>query len=161
MSVNRNVLTLDAFTIQQLRNFPNATGELSNLLRDVGLAAKRVNVEANKAGLIDMLGETGETNVQGEAVKKLDVFANDQFMGVLRHGISCAGIASEELEEIVVFNDESSNNSKYVCLFDPLDGSGNIDVNISIGTIFSVYRRISEKGKPCNAEDFLQAGVSQ
>jgi fructose-1,6-bisphosphatase I len=161
MNVNRKVLTLDEFTIQQLRNFPNATGELSNLLRDMGLAAKRVNVEVNKAGLVDILGDAGTINVQGEDVKKLDIFANNQFMGVLRHGISCAGIGSEELDEFVVFDDEVSNNSKYVCLFDPLDGSGNIDVNVSIGTIFSVYRRVSQLGKPCTREDFLQPGHKQ
>src|SRR6185503_15471142 len=161
MNVNRKVLTLDEFTIQQLRMFPNATGELSNLLRDMGLAAKRVNVEVNKAGLVDILGDAGTINVQGEDVKKLDIFANNQFMGVLRHGISCAGIGSEELDEFVVFDDEVSNNSKYVCLFDPLDGSGNIDVNVSIGTIFSVYRRVSERGKPCTKEDFLQPGRKQ
>ena len=159
MNVNRRVLTLDEFTIQQLRNFPNATGELSNLLRDIGLAAKRVNVEVNKAGLVDILGDAGNMNVQGENVKKLDLFANNQFMGVLRHGISCAGIGSEELEDIFVFDDEISNHSKYVCLFDPLDGSDNIDVNVSIGTIFGVYRRVTEKGKPCTKEDFLQAGI--
>jgi fructose-1,6-bisphosphatase I len=158
MNVNRKVLTLDEFTIQQLRAFPHATGELSNLLRDMGLAAKRVNVEVNKAGLVDILGDAGAVNVQGEDVKKLDIFANNQFMGVLRHGISCAGIGSEELDDIVVFDDEISNNSKYVCLFDPLDGSGNIDVNVSIGTIFCVYRRASERGKPCTKEDFLQPG---
>src|SRR5438034_882036 len=100
--VNRQVLTLDEFTIQQLRNFPKATGELSSLLRDIGLAAKRINVEVNKAGLVDILGDHGSVNVQGEEVKKLDVFANNQMMGVLRHGISCAGIGSEELDEIVV-----------------------------------------------------------
>ena len=94
-NVNRNVLTLDEFTIQQLRMFPLATGELSGLLRDMGLAAKRVNVEVNKAGLVDILGDAGAINVQGEDVKKLDVFANNQFMGALRHGISCAGIGSE------------------------------------------------------------------
>lgn len=161
MILNRRILTLDEFTIQQLRNFPNATGELSNLLRDIGLAAKRVNVEVNKAGLVDILGDAGSTNIQGEDVKKLDVFANNQFMGVLRHGISCAGIGSEELEDIAVFDDEISNNSKYVCLFDPLDGSGNIDVNVSIGTIFGVYRRVTQKGKPCSKEDFLQPGIKQ
>ena len=127
--------------------FHNATGELSNLLRDIGLAAKRVNVEVNKAGLVDILGDAGTVNVQGEDVKKLDIFANNQFMGVFRHGISCAGIGSEELDDFVVFDDEISNNSKYVCLFDPLDGSGNIDVNVSIGTIFGVYRRVSERGQ--------------
>lgn len=161
MEVNRKVLTLDEFTIQQLRSFPTATGELSSLLRDIGLAAKRVNVEVNKAGLVDILGDAGSINVQGEDVKKLDVFANNQFMGVLKHGISCAGIGSEEMDDFVVFDDEVSNNSKYVVLMDPLDGSGNIDVNVSIGTIFSVYRRVSEIGKPCTKEDFLQPGKNQ
>ncbi len=161
MAVNRKVLTLDEFTIQQLRDFPNATGELSSLLRDIGLAAKRVNVEVNKAGLVDILGDAGMINVQGEKVKKLDVFANDQFTGVLRHGISCAGVASEEIDDFVAFDDEVSKISKYVCLYDPLDGSGNIDVNVSIGTIFSVYRRISAKGTAVTREDFLQPGVKQ
>src|SRR3954470_24644445 len=159
--VNRAVLTLDEFTIQQMRDFPQATGELSGLLRDIGLAAKRVNVEVNKAGLVDILGDAGTMNVQGEEVKKLDVLANNEFMGVLRHGISCAGIGSEELDDIVVFDDDVSNNSKYVCLFDPLDGSSNIDVNVSIGTIFSVFRRVSELGKPATQEDFLQQGNKQ
>ncbi len=161
MAINRKVQTLDEFTLQQLRDFPHATGELSNLLRDIGLAAKRINVEVNKAGLVDILGDTGTTNVQGEEVKKLDIFANNQMVGVLRHGISCAGIGSEELDDIVVFDDETSNKSKYVCLFDPLDGSTNIDVNVSIGTIFSVFRRVSELGKPATTEDFLQAGNKQ
>lgn len=161
MVVNRKILTLDEFTIQQLRQFPTATGELSSLLRDMGLAAKRVNVEVNKAGLVDILGDAGSVNVQGEDVKKLDIFANNQFMGALKHGISCAGIGSEEMDDFAVFDDEVSNNSKYVVLFDPLDGSGNIDVNISIGTIFSVYRRLSERGKPCTKEDFLQPGNRQ
>ncbi len=159
--INRRVQTLDEFTIQQMRDFPNATGELSGLLRDIGLAAKRVNVEVNKAGLVDILGDAGEVNVQGEDVKKLDVYANDQFMGVLRHGISCAGIGSEELDDIVVFNDEISNQSKYVCLFDPLDGSANIDVNVSIGTIFSVFRRVTPIGSPAGIDDFLQPGIKQ
>ena len=161
MAINRKVLTLDEFTLQHLRMFPNATGELSNLLRDIGLAAKRINVEVNKAGLVDILGDAGTVNVQGEDVKKLDIYANEQFMGVLRHGISCAGIGSEELDDSVVFDDDISNNSKYVCLFDPLDGSGNIDVNVSIGTIFGVYRRKSEKGNPCTKADFLQPGRNQ
>jgi fructose-1,6-bisphosphatase I len=159
--VNRNILTLDEFTIQSLRQFPHATGELSTLLRDIGLASKRVNVEVNKAGLVDILGDYGTVNVQGEDVKKLDIFANNQFMGVLQRGVSCAGIASEELDEFVGFEDEVSRNSKYVCLFDPLDGSGNIDVNVSIGTIFSIYRRVSDRGTPVTREDFLQPGKAQ
>jgi len=159
--INRSILTLDEFTIKQLRQFPQATGELSSLLRDIGLAAKRVNVEVNKAGLVDILGDAGTVNVQGEDVKKLDIFANNQFMGVLQHGISCAGIASEELDDFVAFDDDVSRNSKYVCLFDPLDGSGNIDVNVSIGTIFSIYRRLSDRGTLVTREDFLQKGRNQ
>lgn len=159
--VNRKVLTLDEFTIREMRAFPKATGELAGLLRDIGLAAKRVNVEVNKAGLVDILGDTGNVNVQGEEVKQLDEFANDQFTGVLRHGISCAGIASEELDDVVIFDDDISRNSKYICMYDPLDGSSNIDVNVSIGTIFSVYRRVTDKGTSVTIQDFLQAGMRQ
>ncbi len=160
-NINRQVLTLDEFTIQAMRSFPAATGELSSLLRDIGLAAKRVHVEVNKAGLVDILGDVGSMNIQGEDVKKLDVFANQQFMGVLRHGISCAGMASEECDDIIVFDDDVSNKSKYVVSIDPLDGSGNIDVNVSIGTIFGVYKRVSERGTPCTHADFLQHGRRQ
>lgn len=161
MNVNRKVQTLDEFTIQQLRDFPQATGELSHLLRNIGLAGKRVNTEVNKAGLVDILGDFGTVNVQGEEVKKLDIYANDQFTGVLQHGIACAGIASEELDDFVAFNDAKSVNSKYVCLFDPLDGSSNIDVNVSIGTIFGVYRRKTDIGTVVTQEDFLQPGNQQ
>lgn len=161
MIFNRKLFTLDEFTIQQLREFPHATGELSGLLRDIGLAAKRVNVDVNKAGLVDILGDFGSVNVQGEDVKKLDILANNQFTGVLHHGISCAGIASEELDDFVPFDDEVSRKSKYVCLYDPLDGSGNIDVNVSIGTIFSVFRRKTPVGEIVTKEDFLQPGVNQ
>ena len=107
MSINRRVQTLDEFTIQQMRDFPHATGELSGLLRDIGLASKRINVEVNKAGLVDILGDAGSINVQGEEVKKLDIYANNQLVGVLRHGISCAGIGSEELDEIMVLTTKS------------------------------------------------------
>jgi len=159
--VNRQVLTLDEFTIREMRVFPKATGELAGLLRDIGLAAKRVNVEVNKAGLVDILGNTGEVNVHGEEVKKLDEYANDQFIRVLKHGISCAGIASEELDDMMIFDNGVSMNSKYVCMFDPLDGSSNIDVNVSIGTIFSVYRRVTETGSLITLQDFLQPGIRQ
>ena len=156
----RRVLTLDEFTIQELRQFPAATGELSGLLRDIGLAAKRINVEVNKAGLVDdILGDAGSVNVQGEDVKKLDVFANNQLISVLRNGIYCAGVGSEENEDIVVFDEEVSNRSKYVVLMDPLDGSSNIDVKITIGTIFSVYRRLTPPETPCAHADFLQPGL--
>jgi len=110
---------------------------------------------------VDILGDAGTVNVQGEEVKKLDVFANEQFTGVLRHGISCAGIGSEEMKDFVAFDDPISMKSKYVCLFDPLDGSSNIDVNVSIGTIFSVYRRVTPVGTKVTLEDFLQPGNQQ
>ncbi|MEP7376053.1 MAG: class 1 fructose-bisphosphatase [Chitinophagaceae bacterium] len=161
MPINRNILTLEEFRKQEVRSLPNATGELSNLLRDIALAAKRVNAEVNKAGLVDILGETGNSNIHGEEVQQLDSFANLQFMAVLQRGISCAGIASEEMEDFEAFDEQLSNQSKYVCVFDPLDGSSNIDVNVSIGTIFSIYRRISEPGYPCVLGDFLQPGHQQ
>lgn len=161
MNPQRRLMTLDEFTIQELRNFPSATGELAGLLRDIGLAAKRVNVEVNKAGLVDILGDAGKVNVQGEDVKKLDVYANNQFIRVLQGGINCAGVGSEENEDILVFDDEVSNRSKYVMLMDPLDGSGNIDVNVSIGTIFSIHRRVTPLGTPVTREDFLQPGNKQ
>jgi fructose-1,6-bisphosphatase I len=157
----KKLITLEEFTIQELRAFPKATGQLSGLLRDIGLAAKRINVEVNKAGLIDaILGDTGYTNIQGEEVQKLDVFADHQLVSVLRNGLYCAGIASEENEDILVFDDAVSNNAKYVVLMDPLDGSSNIDVNMPVGTIFSVYRRVTPLGTPCTMEDFLQPGTA-
>jgi fructose-1,6-bisphosphatase I len=154
----RTILTLEEFRKQELRFLPQATGELSNLLRDIALAAKRVHVEVNRAGLEDILGDTGRTNIQGEQVKQMDEFANAAFMTVLQRGVSCAGIASEELDDFVGFDDELCRQSKYVVVLDPLDGSSNIDVNISIGTIFGVYRRKTEKGLRCERTDFLQKG---
>jgi fructose-1,6-bisphosphatase I len=139
----RKLITLDEFTIQETRKFPNATGELSSLLRDIALACKIINKQVNKAGLVDILGKHGATNVQGEEQMKLDIFANETLINVLQNSAECAGIASEENDEFVAFDDPYSINSKYVVLFDPLDGSSNIDVNASIGTIFSIYRRIS------------------
>lgn len=148
------MLTLDEFRFAEVRSIPNATGELSNLLRDIALASKIINVEVNKAGLVGILGDTGEVNIQGERVKKLDLFANQQMTGALKRGISCAGIVSEELEHVEVFDDVMSRNSKYIVAFDPLDGSSNIDNAISIGTIFGIYRRSSAPGEPCTDEDF-------
>lgn len=158
MPNTRKLITLDEFTIQQTREFPNATGELSALLRDISLACKLINKQVNKAGLVDILGKHGATNVQGEEQMKLDVYADEMLISVLRNSEDCAGIASEENDEFIAFDDEYSVNSKYVVMFDPLDGSSNIDVNASIGTIFAIYRRVSELGKPCTQEDFLQPG---
>ena len=158
MNPQRKLITLDEFTIQETRKFPQATGELSAILRDIGLACKMINKQVLKAGLVDILGKHGATNVQGEEQMKLDIYANETLISVLQNSADCAGIASEENDECVCFDDEFSVNSKYVVLFDPLDGSSNIDVNAPIGTIFAIYRRVSPLGKPCTKEDFLQPG---
>lgn len=158
MNPNRNFVTLDEFTIMQTRQFSKATGELSTLLRDIGLACKFINKQVNKAGLADILGAQGAVNVQGEEQMKLDVFADEVLINVLKNSSDCAGIASEENDSFVAFEDDHSINSKYVVLFDPLDGSSNIDVNASIGTIFCIYKRVSPLGAPCTEEDFLQQG---
>lgn len=154
------VKTLGQFIIEKQADFPYAKGEFSRLLRDIGIAAKIVNREVNKAGLADILGETGDSNVQGEQVKKLDVFANEQFIAALTVGGEVCAMASEENEEIIVVDNEQSKNAKYVVAFDPLDGSSNIDANVSVGTIFSVYRRTSLSG-PGTLEDFMQRGTEQ
>lgn len=158
MDFSRNILTLDEFRFYEERNFPQATSELSDLLRDISFAAKLINSEVTKAGLVDILGDTGTVNVQGEQVKKLDLFANNQMMGVLKRGISCAGIVSEEMDDVVVFDDEKSRMSNYIVAFDPLDGSSNIDNCISIGTIFGIYRRNSPPGELCCEDDFKLEG---
>ncbi len=155
-----NVKTLGQFIIEKQADFPYAKGELSRLLRDLGIASKIVNREVNKAGLAEILGETGDTNVQGEKVKKLDVFANDQFIAALKAGGEVCAIASEENEEIIPVDNAVSRNAKYVVAIDPLDGSSNIDVNVSVGTIFSIYRRVTLNG-PGTIEDFKQRGTEQ
>ncbi len=152
------IVTLDEFTITETRKFKHATGELSSILRDIGLAAKMINQKVSRAGLEEILGLHGEVNVQGEEQMKLDVFSDDMLINILRTCTECAGIASEENEDFLAFEDEYSLNSKYVILFDPLDGSSNIDVNASIGTIFAIYRRITPLGQPVTEEDFLQKG---
>ncbi len=152
------IVTLDEFTIQETRKFTHATGELSSILRDIGLAAKMIHQKVSRAGLEEILGMHGEVNVQGEEQMKLDVFSDDTLINILRTCTECAGIASEENESYLAFDDEYSLNSKYVILFDPLDGSSNIDVNASIGTIFAIYRRVTPLGQPVTQEDFLQKG---
>ena len=151
------VKTLGQFIIEKQADFPYSKGELSRLLRDIGIAAKICNREVSKAGLADILGETGDNNVQGEQVKKLDVFANEQFIAALSVGGEVCAIASEENEEIIPVTTEQSRSAKYVVAIDPLDGSSNIDANVSVGTIFAVYRRTSLSG-PGSTEDFLQRG---
>lgn len=152
------IITLDEFIIQRQKDFPFATGELSGLLRDIGLASKIISREVNKAGLADIAGKAGTENSSGEDVQKLDVLADNLLISSLHNSGECCGIASEENHTYVPI--EKSLNAKYIVLFDPLDGSSNIDVNVSIGTIFAIYRRVSDDGE-CQLKDFLQDGVEQ
>ena len=150
--------------VEQERRYPEATGQLSDLLADIALACKVISLEVNRAGLIDILGFTGDENVQGEQVKKLDVFANDVLTHVMKQGGHICAVCSEEEVNFIPIEDKFTENkfvtNKYICHFDPLDGSSNIDVNVSIGTIFSVYKRITKSG-PGALEDCLQKGTEQ
>ena len=150
--------TLDRYIMQRQTAFPYATGELSQLLRDMALASKIINREINRAGLMDITSAAGSDNVQGETQQKLDVVANIRFIRALKNGGEVCAIISEEDEDIIHTGNE---NAKYVVAIDPLDGSSNIDVNVSIGTIFSIYRRISPVGSPATLSDFLQGGNQQ
>ncbi|CAN5884150.1 class 1 fructose-bisphosphatase [soil metagenome] len=150
--------TLDRFILRNQQAFPFATGELSQLLRDIALAAKIVNREVNHVGLTNIGGAYGEQNVQGEDQQKLDVVANIRFIRALRNGGEVCTIISEEDEDII---QTGNNNGKYIVAIDPLDGSSNIDVNVSIGTVFSIYRRKSEIGGEGNIQDCLQKGTEQ
>ena len=152
---------MNEFIVQQQNAFPYATGDLTRLLGHLVIAARIVNREVSMAGLVDILGETGEENIQGEKVKKLDEFANEQFKMILGSSIEVCGIATEEEEDLENFESDLSREGKYIVCMDPMDGSSNIDVNVSIGTIFSIYRRLSELGTPSTEADFLQAGTEQ
>ena len=156
----KNFMTLGQFIIEKQADFPYAKGELSRLLRDIGIAAKIVNREVNKAGLMDILGNAGSTNIQGESQQKLDVYANEQFISALKSGGECCIVASEENEDIIRLDTDVSKNANYIVAIDPLDGSSNIDVNVPVGTIFSIYRRRSVEG-PATINDVLQNGTAQ
>lgn len=154
--------TLGEFIIENQAAFTYSSGELSSLLNAIRLAAKVVNHEVNKAGLVDLFGGSGDTNIQGEQQQKLDVFANKIFIQALINRNIVCGIVSEEDDDFIKVDCiDNKNSSKYVVLMDPLDGSSNIDVNVSVGTIFSIYRRITPTGTPVEAKDFLQPGVNQ
>lgn len=150
-------ITLDRFIKNRQQDFPFASGELSQLLRDIGLAAKIINRDVNRAGLTDITGGIGTTNVQGEAQQKLDVIADSRMIRALTNGGEVCAILSEERDDIIQVN----ANSSYIVAIDPLDGSSNIDVNVSIGSIFSIFRRVSPKGKEACQEDVLQKGDQQ
>lgn len=154
--------TLGEFIIEKQEEFQYSTGELSRIINSIRLAAKVVNYKVNKAGLVDIVGAAGDQNIQGEDQQKLDVFANETFIQTLINREIVCGIASEESDDfITVAGSDNGHNNKYIVLMDPLDGSSNIDVNVSVGTIFSVYRRKTPLGTPVTLEDFLQPGVNQ
>ncbi len=156
------IITLDEFIIRSEKDFEFATGELTGLLRDIGVAAKIVNREVNKAGLVSIVGEAdGASNTSGDTQQKLDVYANEKLIECLQNSGECCAIASEENDDIQLIPKVGSKQSHYVVLFDPLDGSSNIDVNVSVGTIFAIYRRKSPAEGPAQLEDFLQPGIRQ
>ena len=152
--------TLGEFIINKQNEFKYSSGELTRLINSIRLAGKIVNHEVNKAGLVDILGNAGEENIQGEDQQKLDVYANEVFIKNLVNREIVCGIASEEEDDFISIQG-NNNENKYVVLMDPLDGSSNIDVNVSVGTIFSIYRRITPVGTPVTIEDFLQPGKNQ
>ena len=154
--------TLHEFIVSKQKDFPFATGELSRLLSDIALASKIVSNDVRKAGLVDhILGAQGGQNVQGEEQQKLDVVADEAFIRAFENGGEVCGIGSEENDDFLAFESEQAQNANYVILFDPLDGSSNIDVNVSIGTIFSIYRRVSPQGSKATLADMLQPGTQQ
>ena len=154
--------TLGEFIIENQSSFKYTSGELSRLINSIRLAAKVVNHEVNKAGLVDIIGAAGDTNIQGEDQQKLDIYANEKFIQTLTNRNIVCGIASEEEDDFITINSQDENNqNKYIVLIDPLDGSSNIDVNVSVGTIFSIYRRVTPVGTPVQLKDFLQKGNQQ
>jgi len=154
--------TLGEFIIENQEEFKYSSGELSRLINSIRLAAKVVNHEVNKAGLVDILGTAGDQNIQGEDQQKLDVYANEAFINTLTNREIVCGIASEEEDDFInIQGRNEKNDNKYVVLIDPLDGSSNIDVNVSVGTIFSIYRRVTPSGSPVTIDDFLQPGNRQ
>ncbi len=152
------IVTLDEFIIRRQKDFQYATGELTGLLRDIGVAAKIINREVNKAGLLNILGAAQTENASGDSVQKLDLYANEKLISCLKNSGECCGVASEENEDFIPIESINGKSGKYVVVFDPLDGSSNIDVNVSVGTIFGIYRRKSKENKDVQLEDFLQKG---
>ncbi len=150
--------TLVEFIWEQQEKYGNATGEFSRLMNDMGIAGKIVNRDVNRAGLAEILGYEGTTNVQGESQKKLDVIANNEFIKALRNGRQCAAIISEENDDVVIFDGSIGMNAKYIVAIDPLDGSSNIEVNVPIGTIFAIYKR-KETGKLVTLDEILNGGI--
>lgn len=156
--IKNNLVTLEEYIIQSQNRFPGATGELSQLLRDIGLASKIISREVNKAGITNILGFEGSTNIHGEAVKKLDIFADGQLISALERSLITCMVISEENDGVVKLG---TRKGKYIVYLDPLDGSSNIDVNVSIGSIFSIYMREARFDPTLREDDALQPGVKQ
>ena len=162
MTQQKRNQTLGEFIIDKQDDFKYSSGELSRLINSLRLAAKVVSHQVNQAGLVDIVGAFGSENIQGEQQQKLDVYANEIFINTLKNRQIVCGIASEEEDDfITIHSKDGGNDNKYVVLMDPLDGSSNIDVNVSVGTIFSIYRRVTPVGTPVSLEDFLQKGENQ
>jgi fructose-1,6-bisphosphatase I len=155
----KGVVTIERHIIEEERQFPEATGAFSNIMYDLAFAAKMIGREVRRAGLADVLGYTGEVNVQGEEVRKLDEFAHEVIFKALDHTGHLCGMASEEVEDFIPIPDKFPTG-RYCVLFDPLDGSSNIDANVSVGTIFSIHRKVSDHPRGC-VQDCLQAGTEQ
>lgn len=155
------ITTLNDFITLKQKDFPFAKGELSSLLSHIGTAAKMVNKKINKAGLADVAGRSGDINIQGESQQKLDVYADDAFINALLSSGECCGVATEENEHEIAFTESFAKNAKYIICLDPLDGSSNIDYNVSVGSIFSIYLRKSPRGEKVKSSDFLQEGSKQ
>ena len=155
------VVTLSQFIAEEQAKHPESSGNLSRIFRDIKLAAKIVNRDVRKAGLVDILGEHGTMNIQGEEVKKLDVIANDIFIDSLSQSGDICAILSEEEDDFRPVNTPAGKQGKYVIAIDPMDGSSNIDANVTIGTIFSIWKRKSPLGSEVTLDDCLQAGSKQ
>jgi fructose-1,6-bisphosphatase I len=154
----KKIITLDEFIIKSQTTYSDSTGQFTRLLRDLGIAAKIINREVNLAGLVNILGLADSENVSGDEVKKLDIFANERMIECLTNSGEVCGIASEELDDFIDVPKVAGKESNYVVVMDPLDGSSNIDVNVSVGTIFSIFKRKSPVTGPCDIHDFLQKG---
>ncbi|MGB8358010.1 MAG: class 1 fructose-bisphosphatase [Bacteroidales bacterium] len=156
-----DIISLNDFIIKKQKDFPYAHGELSSLLHHIGTAAKMVNAKIRKAGLVEILGRSGTENPQGEDQQKLDRYADEVFIDALEASGECCGVASEENQNEVIFTETFARRGKYVVCMDPLDGSSNIDYNVSVGSIFSIYRRVTERDAEAGVIDFLQEGDRQ
>lgn len=156
--MNKKIVTLDEFILQSQSSFNEATGSLTRLLRDIGIASKIINREVNKAGLVNILGVEGSENSTGDMVQKLDIYSNEKMIECLRTSGECAAIVSEENEDIIHLGNENGGSAQYVLVMDPLDGSSNIDVNVSVGTIFGIYKRKSDPSGDITVEDCIQKG---